>query len=428
MDKIELRAEWGNYCDTDKLVDDIMALLSRCNWNNTERGVCSMLNTYFTNKRNLIELFATSNHYIGNMRIVLDIELERENSESLVRNHCNNFLANIGAYNHIVTNVDERGKKITNYLSVSMDKLEPQDLFSDELKEALMVNNDNTNNFNEAGEYIPSYQRYNNLWNFMYYTMAAHPWSTLRANVVNAAKQLNTPVMLTEGMKTSRAFNKVCNAYGLDTLPKYNKLFAEYADLVSGLKRKLKFFISLNPLDYLTMSFGVNWSSCHNIKTHGGWAGGTLSYMLDSSSIITYVHEHIPTDIEEGKIYRNMFHFENDMLIQSRIYPQGNDGAKDLYKEFRDVVQTEFAELLGLEENLWVKKPEIAGTYIASQGVHYRDYNTRNDCTASYPKERAATASDVTVHVGHHRICPRCGRVINSDNNTGYLTHTSCCL
>ena len=235
-------------------------------------------------------------------------------------------------------------------------------------------------------------------------------------------------------MKTSRAFNRMCSFYGVDKAPKYNKLFAQYADMVSGLKRKLKFFISVNPIDYLTMSFGVNWASCHTIdKTNqrhmenhysGMYCAGTVSYMLDSTSIITFVHNHIPTDWEDGKIYRCMFHYGNDVLVQGRVYPQGNDGNTDLYKAFRSYVQNELTSLLGLTDTTWVKKPDgEVSPNVNSIGHHYRDYTNFSHCNVSYPRERSYNKNNI-VPIGHSNICTFCGEEF--DGGSGTISHSRC--
>lgn len=62
--KANLKEAWGQYCDTDKLVDDVMSLLTKYNHRNSEHGVCIMLNEYFTNKKDLIELLQKSEHYM----------------------------------------------------------------------------------------------------------------------------------------------------------------------------------------------------------------------------------------------------------------------------------------------------------------------------------------------------------------------------
>jgi len=427
MNRANLKVKWGHYCDTDRLVKTTMNLLTKYNYRNSEHGVCKMLDTYFTNKQSLIDLFRTSEHYIGDMRIVLDVELERDNVPNHVSNFCYRFMDNVGARAHIVKKVDEAGKTQADYLNTGITKLTPKDFMKESILNQLTASNENVSKFNNNGELNTSVRRFTEVRDIVQSNFAYNHQGTVSDTLIAAASALSEKVKLAKGMKTSRAFNKMCAVYGIDKLPKYNKLFAEYADMVSGLKRKMKFFLSLNPLDYLTMSFGVNWSSCHSIKTHGGWCSGTLSYMLDNTSIITYVHNEIPTDIEEGKIYREMFHLENGKLIQSRIYPQGNDGATDLYQTFREFVQKELASLLGVA-NSWVRKSNRCSENIESIGTHYRDYNNNSSCNATYLKSMEAQAKNAIVTVGHNRICPYCGEEITDSNYTGRLTHSNCIL
>jgi hypothetical protein len=157
----------------------------------------------------------------------------------------------------------------------------------------------------------------------------------------------------------------------------------------------------------------------------GAYCGGTVSYMLDSTSIITYVHDHIPTDVEEGKIYRNMFHYESGALIQGRIYPQGNDGATDLYKIFRNCIQDELGKLIGLTNTTWTKSSRGCGSNTASHGVHYRDYLHFGSCNMSYPSEMSS-AKNAIVRIGHVRVCPYCGEHVSDGDDPGKLAHGRC--
>ena len=295
MYKSDLQVKWGQYIDTDKLVDTMIALYKKYGVRCSEYGVCEQLDVFFTNKRNLIDLLKTSENYVGDLRIVFDIELERENSARDVRRFCEFFLRNVGAEKVIIKKVDDKGKKQSDYLKTGIERLKPADLFNKAIREKLTTSYSDTNQFNGLGEYKPSVELYDNLNRFMMYSMGYNYQTQLKQETINALSENKLDVKLAEGMKTSRAFNRICTTYGINKCAKYEKLFAEYADMVSGLKRKLKFFISVNPLDYITMSNGVNWTSCHSVRNMGGWCGGTLSYMLDSTSIITFVHSSIPT-------------------------------------------------------------------------------------------------------------------------------------
>lgn len=434
MFKAELKQRWGMYCDTDKLVDDMMALLTKYHHDCTEHGVGEILDTYFTNKKYLIDMFKTSDNYIGNMRICINVELERMGNATEIKDFCEYFPRNVGAKSIFLKYVDEDGKTLKDYLRVGFGRFKARELLYENMYEHFLKNEMKKRNFNNDGSTIQSTEEYHNFYNVIRaFKDSCVP--ALTQTTINSLLPYNINARLTEGMKTSRAFNKVCAYYGVDKLPEYNKLFSQYADMVSGLKRKMKFYISLNPLDYLTMSFGNSWSSCHTIdKTNqrgmpnsysGMHCGGVMSYMLDKTSIITYVHNKATEDHEEGKIYRNMFHFGGGVLVQGRVYPQGNDGATDLYKTFRRFVQIEFNSLLGLDEDYWIKKSSPCCHNVISQGVHYRDYEHFSGCNVTYPRDIHG-ASATTIIVGHERICPKCGTIVPDDYDGGYLDHGDC--
>lgn len=237
-----------------------------------------------------------------------------------------------------------------------------------------------------------------------------------------------------KGQKMSRVVNKLLTYVGYNKLPDYNREFAKYADALNPLQITRHTVLSVNPLDYLTMSFGNSWASCHTIDKEnrrqmdnsysGMYCGGTLSYMLDETSIITFVHNHVPTDFaNEGKIYRCMFHYGKNILVQGRVYPQGNDGRTDLYKVFRNYVQDELAPIIGLTDTIWRKKEDgDVGGNVDSYGCHYRDYTNFHNCNVSYPRERSESRDNM-IKIGASGICPYCGGSITEN---GRISHSGC--
>ena len=432
MNKQELKAAWGQYVDTDKLVDDVRNLLTKYHHDNTETGVCTVLNEYFTNKEPLIKMIVNSSHYTGNLRIVLTKEFDRCTNVDDVKRFCDYFLSNLEAQDSLIKSVDDSGKSFTDHLKIGVSRMHVSDLRNDDIIARLNANATSLDQFDSYGRFIPSIHRYQQLSNAIS-KFRGITSGTVSSDLCSILNETVPEVKCAQGMKTSRAFNRICDFFGLTQLPKYNKLFAEYSDMVSDLKRTLDYVISVNPHDYLTMSFGKNWASCHTIDTrnernmpssyHGAYCAGTLSYLMDRSSIITYVVDH-NADVQTcGKIYRNMFHYENNVLIQARIYPQGNDGATDLYFTFRTYMQEEMTEMLGLESNSWVvrKGTTECEDHTTSTGNHYRDYRNFPDCNVCYPKERAQSIGRVSI--GHDGICVKCGREMDYSDR---LNHRSC--
>lgn len=430
MNKSQLKIKWGKYADTDKLVDDIMCLLTRYNHRNSEHGVCCVLDKFFTNKEPLINILQKSKYYAGDLRIVLDEQLERRGNKYEIDNCVYNFPSVVNAAEHIKKKTDANNKTMGDYFRIGKHKVSLTDLEDKTFIASMSDRTKALSTFDYDGYTMESVEQYDKFVSSLHKLRSVTD-STISEYTAEYLKEYK----IASGTKTSRAFNKICHHFAVDKLPLYNKEFAKYADMVSGLKRDVKFFISVNPLDYLTMSFGVNWGSCHSIdKTNirrseynysGGYCGGTISYMLDSTSIITYVHNTMPENYETGKVYRNMFHLGGDgVLLQSRIYPQGNDGCTDLYGEFRAIMQKELTAILGLSSNHWIKRNSVGN--INSYGVHYRDYNYNNSCNMSYPAERPQCKTQ-TMSIGKIGICFYCGESLEGVGSS-YLAHSHCTI
>lgn len=231
------------------------------------------------------------------------------------------------------------------------------------------------------------------------------------------------------GQKVSRAMNKLFCQFGIDKHEDYNREFAKFADAVNPLKITRHTVISINLLDYLTMSFGNSWASCHTIdKTNrrhmpnnyqGCYSSGTLSYGLDHTSMVFYTVDASFNGTDyylQPKINRQMFHYENEKLIQGRLYPQSCDyGSCDSYTMYRNIMQSIIA--LGLDvPNRWdlKKGTEPCRRWTESYGTHYRDYLNFENCTLSILKD---SENDETVYIGRRPICIECGEVHSTEDN-----------
>lgn len=433
MDKANLRTKWEKYCDTNALVDDTRALLNKYGHRNSEHGTCTVLDAAFSAKEPLIQKFITSAHYIGNLRIAIEVDLERELDAVQIRKFIDSFIVVMKPESILRKYTDANNKSITDYLMRGIKKGSVKNIDISKRNENEIAQF-SINGYTQESERVYS-DFCSWIYDFKYIDTA-----TLQQNYDSDGIELK------HGMKTSRAFNKMCVHYGLDkarprkaivnengaavekTVYPYDKLFAQYADLVTAGTRHLYFIISLNPLDYLTMSIGPNWKSCHSISG-GSYMGGCLSYMLDNTSMITFVVDSIDGNIhEKGKIYRQMFHYNNGFFIQNRMYPQGKDGAVDLYEKFRVIVQDEFTNIIGLAENNWTcDYDRFSGHYAsAHEGSHYRDLCSHEDCHLFYPTQNADMRYESTpIHIGHESLCFYCGRGLGYH---GQLSHSDCTI
>lgn len=252
------------------------------------------------------------------------------------------------------------------------------------------------------------------------------------------------PIILSEkfkahkGERATKLFRRFCKELGIDKwvdkLPVrdtgrfkdygFNNWYTKYTDAINPIAVTQYTLISINPIDYLTMSFGNTWGSCHTIdKTNkrglqntfsGCYSSGTLSYMLDGASIIMYTvkEEYDGKDYQlEPKIKRCMFHIGEDKIVQGRVYPDGRDGGDvGLSAQMRAVMQKIISDLFGYN-NLWVLKKGTSENYkiTDSHGTNYRDYTEYDDCTVSYVKHENGSKNKKVIHIGHNPICPDCG-------------------
>ena len=430
MNKADLRQKWSKYCDTDQLVNDMMAMFKKYRHSCTEHGICVALDTYFTNKEPLIKLISGSKNYIGNMRIAVQKEFDRQLSGNDVYAFINNFMRKLPS-SVMLKNTDDDGKTFQEYFKAGKNSFVIDNLPS---AESQIERLEKMRQFDYSRCVLSSSLNNANAYSKYMYDFRNNYRSTLPIDIQHG----NGPE-LKKGTKTSRAFNHVCTHYGIDkmfpeevttvrdgqettrTVYPYDKLFAQFADLVSDLKRKLYFVISLNPLDYFTMSVGVNWKSCHHIES-GAWKGGCMSYMLDKTSMITYVVPTLEGDIHEtAKVYRQMYHYKNNLFVQNRLYPQGNDGATDLYEKFRGFVIEAFSPLIGADDK-WAASPGVQG-HVNSLGNHYRDYSSSLKSNIFYPLSKADDAANQIITIGHEGICIKCGRPYS---NTCNYSHDRC--
>ena len=219
----------------------------------------------------------------------------------------------------------------------------------------------------------------------------------------------------------------------------WNKKFAEFADAINPLTIKRWTLISVNPIDYLTMSFGNGWASCHTIdkenlrEADGNYSGcycsGTLSYMLDKATLIMYtVHaDYTGNDFcLQDKMNRCTFYLDEDKMVQGRLYPDGREADREtsMAGQFRAIMQKVIADAVK-ENNLWtvLKGTRECDRVTVSYGTHYRDYTHYNDCNVSYLNRSESERNFKPIHIGHKPICPSCGKEHSTEE---WLTCHSC--
>lgn len=253
------------------------------------------------------------------------------------------------------------------------------------------------------------------------------------------------------GQKFGKVIQKWCRKIGIDQVKDmkdvtihrikmkkdygYQYQIALLGDALNPISVPRPTFISLNPIDYLKMSYGYNWNSCHDIRNRSGrglYCSGVLSYLLDSVSFVFYSlnqegNKETGYDSEsqyekpywERKFYRCMFHYANGKLIQGRVYPSSCDSDNGIYEEVRNIVQKVIAECLG-ENNFWKVYKGLSNIMAHARTVqgstHYPDYSygyggqhSISILKSIYGSENKSEILESKIEIGHAPICPDCG-------------------
>lgn len=216
----------------------------------------------------------------------------------------------------------------------------------------------------------------------------------------------------------------------------YNKRFAIVADDTNPLKIKRITVLSVNICDFLLMSNGNSWSSCHFINSSGAYQGcykaGTLSYANDGASMIFYTLPESYNGSEwfmEKKITRQLFFYQHGLLLQSRLYPKGSDAEGENYSDYRAVVQDIVSTCLEVP-NLWKKVDGCWDDYITTHdnSFHYRDYDEfPSECVFTYNKEMESQTC-WGLYIGGDSYCVDCGTMMDADDDGEDELQCKCCL
>ena len=442
------------------LRSEMMDLLTKFDYHPTEEGLDVLLKIWLYRKANIIRIFEQHPFYNGNFQIVRPDQYTRGIDYDTINRFLNLFYSWVTC--HMLDSEKEYKNSAFTYQEVrqaiqkiieKLDVLKQVEWLGMQINvrsERGRLNEDLAFFRSILKDYTDKIDVSHILFNGRVIAMEPHKRMKNYAAVLNKAKfrtsnktigqfvddemhkyveNISSEIDAPVGQKISRFINRLAKETGFDKEEGYNKEFCVFADAINPLNIPRWTVISCNPIDYLTMSFGNSWSSCHTIDRnnkrnkpgdtyHGMYSGGTTSYMEDSSSFIVYSVDKNVTEKYElaDKIQRCMFMIGEGKLIQSRMYPQATDGDTDKYLETRKIVEEVISQCLGMP-NSWVKAKSGSAADGATYqvGEHYNDLEAfANDGVGLYYQKDAEgnihkDFPKIRVGAVHH--CPSCGKV-----------------
>ena len=471
----------------NNITKSVQDLLEKFYYSWTYSGIDIIMKKFFTNKLTLINLL--SRHPKWNpekLQIVLQQKMFRELDIKEISSFFKYFEKNFGTQSRYLEELKVDGKtyvelveelntyeSLVNLVEDFKDSIDMQELLGDLSYEILVEKvkelKDKTNLFSD-GKYSKTSKEFQDNHYYMVNFFCSTKSAVLDAKSAEKVNKIIPDMKANSGQKIGRVINKFCKMYGYcdfeieedvsvpklldDGTPEedsngntvlikvkkmvkpYEKKFAILSDNLSPKEIIRPLILSVNPVDYLTMSFGNSWTSCHTIDngdvrragtstSSGCNCLGTMSYMCDPSSLVMYTvsERYEGKDYElEDKINRCMFHYGEGKLIQARVYPQKQDGNDEIYNAFRTIVLEAFNECLGITCS-WetTKSSGIKQKYITSVGYHYKDYTYDNGSNISAPIDFLLNKNIFTI--GSTSTCVTCGSRMDSSNKS----RLSCC-
>lgn len=232
-----------------------------------------------------------------------------------------------------------------------------------------------------------------------------------------SAKKVNeySSVKCVAGQKSSRVINKLCKFYKVNEHSNFNSVFAQLSNSLSPKEFQRKAILSIHPCDFLEMSNTKNsWDSCHNLED-GSYQAGCLSYMNDSVTMIFYTTCNSITEdySDASKITRQVFCYDDGLLLQSRLYPNQYDS--NAITKYRYVVQDIISSCLNIS-NAWILKKKHGDddydTYFttALNSKQYKDYIYYGSISTF----KEIGSNDKIFDIGGSAFCVCCGSLLSN--------------
>lgn len=375
-------------------------LLDKCQiYGNAEerKGLMDNILMSIEAKSGLMEIFKNSPYHNGKGQLIIPMEIERPVDEDVVEDY-SNYIRNLGrrymlkeaeidgyTYNQAETEQSQINRLIraVDYMRLPDDEVIIKGKSFSEYREKYIELEEIIETFLYSDKFIY-------LGNGQYVDNNTHTQYDKVNVIANAIERCVGHLLededdieklaeafprcqCREGVKISRVVQKCLKELGLYDLAMeneketFNKRYAKWCDAVSPMKIKKWSVLSINFVDFLSMSHGDTWTSCLNTDKRRIFTGGmygdgfnskrTLDYALDSTTMVFYtINEGYDEDGDEFELQpkstRQLFHFGEGKLVQARLYPQANTARRSIYDQYKANVEYLLAEAMG-EANLW---------------------------------------------------------------------------
>ena len=442
--------------EKDALINDVYEYLKSFGYQSKISGTTEVIDKWLKQKRKLINMFKNHPNYNGKFQIVTEGEFDKRIDTGIL----NEFSKWVGKLDindlyyepvkiGMFTYEEARNSylKLKKFIDLFIDEKvyfingNRQDFYSEQFNFFKTILDKYRNNPDVVIVECNAYKKekyskmlyFNIALDFLREKTVAYYTTDYHVNLCNKylAKdevKLNTP--MTEVLEL--LFEKA----GVNTLPGFEEEFSKIKYTLTPGKEQYHTVLSVHPIDYLSMGHGKSWMSSESIDKiyninkeflNTGYCGATLSYMLDTNSMVYYtVHKSYEgTELEkELKSHRNIFHYHDSRLLQDKMYPlEVNNTKSDVFEGSRHIVQNIISTCLNTE-NKWVLKRGYDNyrKCIGINGKTERDSLGSDNINVSILKS-AMTFNHEKIMIGAPGICFNCGKEFIDGSSILCRTH-----
>lgn len=226
---------------------------------------------------------------------------------------------------------------------------------------------------------------------------------------------------LKTGTKTFRALRPIFEALGI--MDKFEELRIEHSKIFNE-KVKTTIYLSIHPLDFMTMSDNENcWSSCMSWLDEGCYRQGTIEMLNSPYVVVAYTKSS--KDIMDGfwnnKSWRELYIVDPSCIINVKGYP-------NIFASYSKAVVEWLKELMEEKYNINYTPTDFVEDYRYAFETNYM----YNDIDADpYVPRFMYIQKENFHHINYsgNFVCAECGAIeepLEHNGDTGSITCISC--
>lgn len=251
-------------------------------------------------------------------------------------------------------------------------------------------------------------------------------------------------LQLQKGMKPMRAIQKVIDYFQLEDLKEsFEEFRIEHSRIYNEKELKGNMCISINPIDYLTMSDNnSNWSSCMSWVSDGCYHTGTVEMMNSNNVVCCYLEAAEPYYFGKNsektedwqcsnKKWRQLFYVTNEIIVGGKAYPYQNlDCTMAVLNKLKELAEINLKRTYSfgpepyqdmkhigsnarmIRNRAWIETGDATKHNIIfdTKGM-YNDMFNDHDSSTTYYCYRNKVKKNTIISISGKTVCACCGDV-----------------